>query len=148
MATFQYSPLNASLREIRLLVLHPASLDLRDRTLNMSLIKTRLGDPVKYIALSYTWGDPQPTYPVLLDGTEFKVRRNLHEALLRFRPFEGGLQMRLWVDAVCIYQDRYRSKYCRNLRFEPQFYEGVGFAHARISLPAASLIGARHSAER
>src|SRR5271170_983143 len=33
------------------------------------------------------------------------------------------------VDAVCIYQDRYRSKCCRNLRFEPQFCEGVGFAH-------------------
>jgi hypothetical protein len=32
----------------------------------------------------------------------------------------------LWVDALCIYQDRYRTKWCRNLRFEPQFCEGVG----------------------
>src|SRR5256885_12454433 len=33
------------------------------------------------------------------------------------------------IDSVCMYQDRYRSKCCRNLKFEPQFCEGVGFAH-------------------
>jgi hypothetical protein len=31
-------------------------------------------------------------------------------------------------DTVCIYQDRYRSKCCKNLRLEPQFCE-VGFAY-------------------
>jgi hypothetical protein len=33
------------------------------------------------------------------------------------------------VDLLCIYPDRYRTKCCRNLRFEPQFCEGFGFAH-------------------
>jgi hypothetical protein len=74
----------------------------------MSLIKTRLGGPITYTALSYTWGDPQPTYPVLLDGTEFKVRRNLHEALLHFRPIKGRLK--LWVDAACINQHDMRER--------------------------------------
>jgi hypothetical protein len=49
-ATFQHS-LNASLREIRLLVLHPASVDLRGSTLEMSLIKTRLGGPLRVALL-------------------------------------------------------------------------------------------------
>jgi hypothetical protein len=108
MATFQYSPLDASLREIRLLVLHPTSLDLRDSVLEISIIKTQLGDPVTYLALSYTWGDPEPTYTVRLNGRKFKVRKNLHEALLHFRPFEGGLK--LWVDAICINQDDIRER--------------------------------------
>jgi hypothetical protein len=34
-----------------------------------------------------------------------------------------------WMDALCINQDRHRTKYCRNLRFEPLFREGVGSAH-------------------
>ena len=38
-------------------------------------------------------------------------------------------EVSFWIDSLCIYQDRYRSKYWRYLRFEPQFCEGVGFAH-------------------
>jgi hypothetical protein len=30
---------------------------------------------------------------------------------------------------ICMYPDRHRTKCCRNLRCEPQFCEGVGFAH-------------------
>jgi hypothetical protein len=103
MATFQYFPLNESLREIRLLVLHSASLEIRESVLEMSLIKTRLGDHVKYRALSYTWGDPEPTYLVLLGGKSFSIRRNLLEALLQLRPVED--QIEVWVDAICINQD-------------------------------------------
>lgn len=34
----------------------------------------------------------------------------------------------LWIDALCIYLDRYRMKDCRNLRFGPLFSEGFRFA--------------------
>ena len=100
MATFQYSPLHALLRDIRLLILHGAPLDLRDSVLEMSIVKTRLGNPVTYRALSYTWGDPEPNYLVRLNGEQLKVRKNLHEALLHFRPHGGDLK--LWVDAACL----------------------------------------------
>jgi hypothetical protein len=86
MATFQYFPLNAFLREIRLLVLRSASLEIRDNSLVMSLIKTRLGDHVKYRALPYAWGDPELMYLVRLSGKNFNVRRNLLEALLQLVP--------------------------------------------------------------
>ena len=52
-----------------------------------------------------------------------------------------------WIDE-CIYLDRSRTKCCKHLGFEAQFCERVGIAHAEISLPLASPIGARHSAER
>ncbi|KAH0545111.1 hypothetical protein FGG08_000723 [Glutinoglossum americanum] len=108
MVSFQYSPLDATLREIRLLVLHPASANSWDSTLEISLIKSQLGGPITYSALSYTWGEPQPTYPILLDGMEFKVRRNLLEALRYFRSTKDRLTM--WVDAICINQDDIRER--------------------------------------
>jgi hypothetical protein len=52
----------------------------------MSLIKTRLGDHVKYRAMSYAWGDPELMYPVRLSRKNFNVRRNLLEALLQLVP--------------------------------------------------------------
>ncbi|KAJ8127685.1 hypothetical protein O1611_g5951 [Lasiodiplodia mahajangana] len=108
MTTFQYSPLDASVREIRLFRLHPASLNSRDSTLEMTIIKCRLGNPIPYKALSYTWGDPEPTYPVRLDGCQFRIRKNLHEALLRIRPLLGTVK--LWADAICINQDDMRER--------------------------------------
>jgi hypothetical protein len=68
--------------------LHPASAECRDSELELTIIKTRLGDPdsYEYLALSYTWGDPEPKYPVRVNGRRFMVSRNLHEALLQFRP--------------------------------------------------------------
>ena len=51
------------------------------------------------------------------------------KSLLCLRPQDEHNPRTLWIDVVCIYQDRYRSKWCRNLRCGPQFCEGVGFAH-------------------
>lgn len=59
-----------------------------------------------YFALSYTWGSPENKATILLDGHEFKVTRNLEDALRSLRDCkvlpEQGL---LWVDALCINQD-------------------------------------------
>jgi hypothetical protein len=93
---------------------------------------------------------------ILLNSRRVKITQNLWVALWHFRYMTqsysenpnahdlkfGGwqrlvdtekwlvhLHTSLWIDALCIYPDRYRTKCCRNLRFEPQFCEGVGFAH-------------------
>lgn len=55
-----------------------------------------------YIALSYTWGDAQPTESIYLNGLLAKVTLNLKSALKRLR---GQLEWRrVWVDALCINQ--------------------------------------------
>lgn len=76
-----------------------------------------------YTALSYTWGDPEDTGPILVDGKPFHVTRNLDAALRRFRedipipvhdtasvPWPSNL---LWVDALSIDQsnDAEKSSY-------------------------------------
>jgi hypothetical protein len=55
-----------------------------------------------YIALSYTWGDPNDPLPIVIDGIVVKVTRNLHSALTNLR--EDLVARPLWVDAICIDQ--------------------------------------------
>jgi hypothetical protein len=92
------------------------------------LRSARLDENPSYEAISYVCGAIQTssdTLPAAFKRLDITV--NLHDVLQRLRHPEKPRM--LWADAMCIYQDRYRSKCCRNLRFEPQVYEGVGFAH-------------------
>jgi hypothetical protein len=80
-----------------------------------------------YEALSYCWGDPSDQIPIDCNGSGgLKITKTLHSALL---PLQLPNQARLiWADAICIYFDRYRTEYRRNLRFRPLFSEGFRFA--------------------
>jgi hypothetical protein len=80
-----------------------------------------------YEALSYCWGSNTKERCIEVDGKVIHITSSLSDAFQHLR-FETVARA-LWVDQVCIYQDRYRNKCCRNLRCEPQFCEGVGFAH-------------------
>ena len=61
-----------------------------------------------YEALSYVWGDPQPVCPILLNGADIKITRNLEEALRHLRYAETS--RRLWIDALCINQKNDQEK--------------------------------------
>ncbi|KZZ91711.1 Heterokaryon incompatibility [Moelleriella libera RCEF 2490] len=59
-----------------------------------------------YTAVSYTWGDDEPSEFVRLDGKLFAVRQNLYlllHALCAFFPHDAQWRF-LWVDAICINQ--------------------------------------------
>jgi len=115
-------------REIRLLQIKPDG-DYR------FVMQTSLRHGLGYIALYYEWIIPSAlkfkgtATQIHVDGRPFCVTPNLHAALTMLSGCLRALMAKVWIDAICIYQDRYRSKYCRNLRFETQFCEGVGFAH-------------------
>ncbi len=75
-------PLSASDRsEIRVVKLYPGKFDddIRCELVHVSLASSEL---VSHIALSYTWGSPDATAPILLGGRSFQVTRNL-ESFLR-----------------------------------------------------------------
>jgi hypothetical protein len=76
-----------------------------------------------YVALSYTWHDKNLPCTILVNGKSFEISLNLWNFLQNYRCTSG--QRIIWIDKICIYQDRHRSKYCRNLRFKPQFCKGV-----------------------
>jgi hypothetical protein len=68
-----------------------------------------------YEALSYTWGDSEPSRSIEVCATDVNnpfrrfltVTPNLHQALQRLRTQEPR---RLWVDAICINQDDLQEK--------------------------------------
>jgi Heterokaryon incompatibility protein (HET) len=53
-----------------------------------------------YEALSYVWGNPDETVPILIGEHYFKITKNLHAALLRLR--NHSFERIVWVDAICI----------------------------------------------
>lgn len=102
MATpFQYTPLDKSKSEIRLLWL-PQSTVQSNPILGCSLIHTSLDNVPDFVALSYCWGGQSTDRPVAIDGSHVYVTESLETALLNLLSGERGLF--LWVDAICINQ--------------------------------------------
>ena len=60
-----------------------------------------LDEDPDYDALSYTWGDPQPSRMIVVDGVEASVGPSLYGALNQI----GHANRPLWVDSICINQD-------------------------------------------
>jgi hypothetical protein len=74
----------------------------------------------RYEALSYEWGSPSSKeYTIQLNRRSIPVRHNLWCALYELQ--DAPESRTLWIDALCIYFDRYRTEYRRNLRFRPCF---------------------------
>jgi hypothetical protein len=61
-----------------------------------------------YVAMSYTWGDPQSTTQIHINGQLMSVRQNCDEVLRQaygFRP-----KAYFWIDAICIDQESDHEK--------------------------------------
>ena len=97
--SYSYRPLSVVRNEIRLLLLKPGGS--YDR-LSCILRHVSLDNNPKYTALSYTWGNPDITRPISLDGYCVDVTTNLKSALLHLH--EKTQERTFWIDAVCINQ--------------------------------------------
>lgn len=95
---FIYTDIEGS-RAIRLFQLASGS---GDEPIHGGLSHTSLEGGVEYRALSYVWGDPHDYCPVLCNGRELRVGRNLYAALRRLRDAHG--MGYFWIDAICINQ--------------------------------------------
>ncbi|KAF7952460.1 uncharacterized protein EAE97_001957 [Botrytis byssoidea] len=56
-----------------------------------------------YVALSYTWGKPNDTSYICINGHKHKVTPNLESALRHLRGHKAKVV--IWVDAVCVNQN-------------------------------------------
>jgi len=97
----EYYQLNSQKREIRLLKLRG---DKTSKHVECELKHYRLSSLHKYpyTAISYHWGDPKDTAPIIVDGVEVQVTRNLKDALCQLQA-DG--YYRIWADAICIDQN-------------------------------------------
>lgn len=108
---FSDHPIRRQHREIRLLVLLPASspedeVQCEFRIVSLDASSERCPTPpaLPYEVLSYSWGDSTSNRSITLCGqANFKVTDNLHAALIRLR--RTGTNRILWVDGLCIDQD-------------------------------------------
>ncbi|KAI0894613.1 HET-domain-containing protein [Annulohypoxylon nitens] len=103
---FQYTALDSTLREIRVLTVLPGSFD---EPIRVTIGTQNLDASPIYNALSYVWGDAAsasiPGNVVSIDGSDFPVTSNLLAALRYLRSVLGTVDpITLWVDAVCINQ--------------------------------------------
>jgi len=60
------------------------------------------GEVVQYEAVSYSWGYPDFTVPILCNDVEYYITEGLHDALVCLRRENAARY--LWIDAVCIDQ--------------------------------------------
>lgn len=105
---YEYSPLAPD--EIRLLRPYYSS-DPDNQRFEIRPVSRRTY--LRYTAVSYTWGDQQPTKIIRLNGKSFLVRPNLLSCLhfLSKARHKGNLGWDwIWVDAICINQQDDREK--------------------------------------
>lgn len=96
---YQYSPLNAKIREIRVLELKAGSLE--DPIIGL-VVNISLDAETHYDALSYVWGPTTLGRKITLSGHIFPVTDNLFTALQFARQVREDYMV--WVDAICINQ--------------------------------------------
>ncbi|KUJ21505.1 HET-domain-containing protein [Mollisia scopiformis] len=112
----QYSPLRYDHKEFRLLKVRPpisSESNISSQSLQVSLIQCDLFvasrvDPPDYLALSYTWGDPNKVVPIQVNGSTRNVTLNLRTALEHIRREHE--EVVIWVDAICIDQTNFEEK--------------------------------------
>lgn len=96
-----YTPLNATLPEIRVLRLLPSA-DF-DAAIECRLITRPLhGHSGDYEALSYVWGSPECIREIMLNDEPYLITRNL-EMALRYLRLSCSDRV-LWIDALCVNQ--------------------------------------------
>jgi hypothetical protein len=106
---------------IRLLKLLPAIPDTptRTRTVECTMSERSMAEcKGKYVALSYTWGNPMAKREIIVNGKPAFITENLHAALTHLLGLEGLLaslleDCELWVDAVCINQQDTTEKFAQ-----------------------------------
>ena len=86
--------------QIRILVLEPSG-GWRD-IVCCRMLTVALTTKPQYEALSYTWGDPNLSRTIVINGRPMRVGNNLESALRHLRL--GHEERIIWADAVCINQ--------------------------------------------
>lgn len=102
---FNYEPLPVDGSQIRLVTILPG---IELEALRCTVRNFALTEDLHYEALSYAWGDPTVTSPVLLNGSEFEITTNLEAALQSLRYDDK--ERLLWIDAICINQHSISEK--------------------------------------
>lgn len=137
---YRYSPLAP--QQLRLLrPIYPLDPD----DVRFELRHISRGAAQRYTAVSYTWGDQQPTKIIRLNGKLFHVRPNLLSCLYYLSKARHKAELGwdwIWVDAICINQqdDREKSEQVGLMDKTYSNAQMVSLWLGLVSLPKSTLI--------
>lgn len=98
-ADFEYPPLPEG--HLRLIDLEWSE---GDESPHVTLSTSPMASHPSFEALSYAWGDPEITSPILCNGGTLHLSWNLNAALHRIIS-PGEMKKKLWIDQICINQN-------------------------------------------
>jgi hypothetical protein len=105
---YQSLKLQAGVRKIRVLFLHPASTTEHGKRLKGNLRVHSMSPGTSeesFAALSYVWGTEESRATITCNGCDIPIKQNCHDALMRLSPADGHQPIPVWVDSICINQD-------------------------------------------
>jgi Heterokaryon incompatibility protein (HET) len=123
--SFVYSPLDTNDTDaFRLLKVLPGVWDAPIQCILIHHIRS--APRIPYEALSYTWGDFNPTEEIFINGRLFLVTPNLKSALQNLRSDNMSTKgiRTLWIDAICIDQSEL-SERNHQVRQMQEIYAGA-----------------------
>ncbi|KAF4948552.1 hypothetical protein FGADI_9547 [Fusarium gaditjirri] len=148
---FSHSPLSQEAREIRVLRFSCAAAGRVDNgePISLELQHVSLNDNVSYAAVSYTWGITTNPVEIKVNGCQFEITQNLHEALRQFR--RDGIESWLWIDAICIEQSNDLEKSWQIMQMRETFshakivylWLGTGTIESDVTMDFISRVGPR-----
>ncbi|KAL8719837.1 MAG: hypothetical protein Q9225_003215 [Loekoesia sp. 1 TL-2023] len=139
-----------------MLKLCPGGLD-KEITLSLASVFLDIDKPLKYHALSYTWGNPTKTKVVIVQTSDgprvLPVTDNLYTALQHLR--NGDQARYLWVDAICINQENITERNAQVANMADIYrsaalvviWLGPGDDHSKIAMETISNISSRIKVE-
>jgi hypothetical protein len=107
---YQYGPLDASKQQIRLLKIEKSTASTHPPRCTVHVFD--LESTPRYIALSYTWGPPNPSHRILVDSGTFQVLDNLYNFLCEYRKDTAsntGIAY-IYIDQICIDQSNIQER--------------------------------------
>lgn len=101
--SFSHQPLSPESDCTRFIEIETAQSD--DEPVSCRLVEIAFGDRPRFHAVSYMWGDgaSDNQHTILVNGLDFRVGRNLWDALRHLR--HEYRDTRFWIDGICIDQN-------------------------------------------
>ncbi|KAI0099740.1 heterokaryon incompatibility protein-domain-containing protein [Nemania sp. FL0031] len=100
---YTYSPIRPP-KTFRLLRLFGSAS--RESPLQGQMVHASLDDHPVYRAISYTWEGQASDQTMFCEGATLLITKNCEEALKSLRPVHGEETRHLWIDSVCINQEK------------------------------------------
>lgn len=102
-----YGPVEAARKELRLLRMLPGS---KSSPVRCVLTDYYMPDAPEFLALSYTWGQPDPNCHIEVNSCSLGATKNLSRFLRQIRSMPDHAHRYFWIDAVCVDQSNVEER--------------------------------------